>query len=220
MKIDINDVKIETANQNLKSSEFQKMVAMWVRDYRIAGDGCTDLADVYNAILNESPKTTLIATHEGVMIGFVTVSNKNHYNVITFSYTANRYRGVGVATKMYLEAIENLNADAIEVSFWRAKSKVEYWKSLGFKSFKKRPDQAYSKKSVCYLSQKDRCHSIMAFPLERHEISNFLRSQGRSVIDSLSSHVSQEQLNDFTNIAFTEFQNVNAAPKAKFLASS
>jgi hypothetical protein len=213
MNNNIDNVKIEIAGKNVKSPEFKKMVKLWIRDYQSSGDICADFNNLYSSILKNCSETTLIAMHDGIMVGFVIVLDDNKSKIITISYTLNRYRGAGIATMMYLHAINHLNADTIEVSSWRAKSKVEYWKKLGFKSFKKRIDQGYSNKSLCHLSLNDRCHSIMAFPLERDEIFKFLRSQGSSIIDNLSIHFSHQKSNTLKNISLTDFHNSNCTPR-------
>jgi N-acetylglutamate synthase-like GNAT family acetyltransferase len=220
MKFDINEVKIELAENNITSPEFKKLVQLWVRDYRIQGDACADASQLYKSILKECSETTLIASYNGTLVGFVCVRKDEFSNVIELAYAVPSLRGKGIATKLYLAALKRFGADEIEVSFKRAKSKVEYWKSLGFKSFKKRYGQGYSMKAICYLSLKDRCHSMLAFPLEHNVILDYLRTQGGNVVVNYSKPTFLQRPNGFDEVALNSLSNLNHVPKKSLLATT
>ena len=218
MEFSIKDVKIELAQSNIKTSEFKKLVQLWVRDYRIQGDVCADVNQIYNGILKNCSETTLVAYYNGALVGFVCVCKDEFSSVIELAYSVPSLRGKGVATKLYIAAIERFGADEIEVSFKRAKSKVEYWQSLGFKSFKKRYGQAYSMKAICYLSLKDPRHSGLAFPLERKEILECLRTQGGNISVNAGKLVPFHQPNVLEECPTTYSSNLDTSPKKHFLA--
>lgn len=213
MEFSINDVKIETARNKIKTSEFKKLVQLWVRDYRIQGDVCADVNQIYRSILENFSETTLIAYYNGALVGFVCVCKGEVSRVIELAYSVPSLRGKGVATKLYIAAIERFGADEIEVNFKRAKSKVEYWQSLGFKSCKKRYGQAYSMKAICYLSLKEASHNVLAFPLERKEIQEYLRTQGGNASINAGKLVPFQQPNVLEECPTTYSSNLDTSPK-------
>ena len=216
----INDVQIIKIGDKIVSDEFKKLVRMWVKDYRASGDKCWSASVIYKCILEKSSDATLVAVLEEKLIGFVTVITRNGINSIVFSYVNAQFRNSGVATKLYLQAIKTLNAEEIELSFKRVKARVPYWKSLGFKSFKKRPGEAYSLKSICYLSLKNRYHSINANPLQIDVLNHFLKYQGTNSSAWEDFIQTSKSINAFENLSLSQFGNVNMQPKSKLKKSS
>jgi len=220
MMFNINDVQIIEIGDKIESDEFKKLVRMWVKDYRASGDKCWSASEIYKYILKNCSDRTLVAVLEEKLIGFVTVTTRNGINSIEFAYVNSKFRSSGVATKLYLKAIKTLNAEQIELSFKRVKARVSYWKSLGFKSFKKRPGQGYSHRSICYLSLQDQCHSIMALPLQVEILNKFLKYQGANLSGWEDFIQTSKSINAFENLSLSQFGNVNMQPKSKLKKSS
>ena len=210
----INEVKVIEIGDKIKSDEFKKLVYMWVRDYRASGDICCDAPLLYQYIL-QTDVSTLIATVNHQIIGFLSVASSNGVNTIKISYILPQFRNNGVATKLYENAITTLGAEEIEITFKRTKDRISYWKSLGFQSFKKRPGQGYSHKCICYLSLKDRRHSIMAMPLQIDVLNKFLKYQGKNLSGCEDFIQTSKSINAFTNLSLSQFGNINMRPKSK-----
>lgn len=215
MTVNINDVKINKIGDEITSDEFKNLVYMWVQNYRSNGDKCAPASRLHKHILKYSKDSTIVATLDEELIGFVSVSVRDGVNLIEFAFTKQKYRGFGVATKLYEYAIKKLGADEIELSFGRIKGRISYWKALGFQSFKKRPDQGYSHKSICFLSQKDRCDNIMANPLQKDVLHQFLKFQDGYKPNWDEFIQSPERMNAFCDISISEFSNDNCPPNTK-----
>lgn len=220
MMFNINDVQIIEIGDKITSDEFKKLVYMWVRDYRANGDKSCDPAALYDYLIQHPNVSISVAVLDERLIGFVSVLVCNNRTLIEFAYTLPKYRNMGIATKLYVNAIKELNANEIELSFKRVKDRVDYWKKLGFQSFRKRPDQGYSFKSICYLSQEDHSHDLTANPLDADILRNYLKYQDEYKPSWEKFMKSSESINAFENLPLSQFGNINMQPKSKLRKSS
>lgn len=173
----IIEITLREADFNTDIDLLVRLYTAWARDYSAAGDYCLPPNRPASEIFSPFDKVFL-AYKDHELAGFLILKEESDLWTIDLVYVKQKFRGQGVATKLYDLALKDFGACAIELTYKRVLKRVEYWKALGFKSLKGKVGHSYSYKSVCILSTNDHWHSICAVPLELNAIDRYRRSLG------------------------------------------
>lgn len=170
-------ITLREADFNTDRDILGRLYTAWARDYAAAGDLCASPKTPIDKLFCSADRFFL-AYKDNDFAGIFILRNEHHVWRIKVAYVINKYRGQGVAKKLYDLAVRDFGACEIELTYKRVLKRVEYWQALGFKSLKGKVGHGYSYKSVCVLSIEDHWHSISAISLELNNIERYRRSLG------------------------------------------
>ena len=92
---------------------------------------------------SRAERTSYILHYEGKDVGFMTLrfEGTDKSVLIEVVYIRPEFRGLNLASAFYRWAIEEKNAQSIELSFRRVRDNIPYWRALGFTKFQLLPTQ-------------------------------------------------------------------------------
>jgi len=141
---------------------FNKMMKMWVHDYRKSGDKTTkrpttkDVMYTFKTLLNE--KNVMFIEYDDKIVGFVTMlsfNNSIENNVSTFielMFVDRAYRGKGIAGKVRSMLIEKKLVIGTIVSYGRVQKNIGHFIKCGLTHIAEYPHQVGSDKGLCFLT--------------------------------------------------------------------
>lgn len=170
-------ITLREADFNTDSDILGRLYTAWARDYTAAGDRCRSPNRPVSEIFSLSDKIFL-AYKDHELAGLLVLRQEYDVWMIDLVHVRHKFRGQGIATKLYDLAVRDFGACEIEITYKRVLKRVGYWQARGFKSLKGRVENSFSYKSLCVLSIEDHWHSISAIPLELNAIERYRRSLG------------------------------------------
>ena len=135
------------------------MVADFYKEYQAMGDTANPHTSAEH-FCSEAGKVFIISYKNEVagfisLVTFATGNSNDTFGeacVVEVVYVKPKFRGLHLSSVMYRYAMENHNAEGIELSYQRITGKEAYWSALGFTRIIFVPSQLGTKQSLAVIS--------------------------------------------------------------------
>jgi ribosomal protein S18 acetylase RimI-like enzyme len=154
-----------------------KMAKCWFEDYLAAGDNATSYGTIPQ-LKDAALKRLLVLVIVGNKVaGFAELKICEGKTVINVVYVKPSFRSTGIAKALYRHLIDDCGAIEIELTYRRVLDRIDYWKSVGFKSLKTL-EKFYRLKDLCRLSVIETESRLFSVVLNKEEIQSYRKKQG------------------------------------------
>jgi hypothetical protein len=159
-----NDTVILPAGPKMLGS----MVADFYKEYQAMGDTANPHTSAEH-FCNEAGKVFIISYKNEVagfisLVSFATGNGNDTFGeacVVEVVYVKPKFRGLHLSSVMYRYAMENHNAEGVELSYQRITGKEAYWAAIGFNRIVLVPEQMGNKQSIAIISK----NPIIGWPI-------------------------------------------------------
>jgi GNAT superfamily N-acetyltransferase len=141
-----------------------KMLGTMLGDFRDAyanmGDTCNLDGSAEQFFIDG--RKVFIISYKGEVAGFMSLSSVKTGNgkevwddatLVEIVYVKPKFRGLNLSSVMYRYAIENHNAEGVELSYQRITGKEAYWAAIGFNRICLMPYQKGTKQALAIISK-------------------------------------------------------------------
>jgi hypothetical protein len=151
-----NDTFILPAGPKMLGS----MLTDFRTDYRNMGDTSNHQNQSAEMFCSGNRKVFIIS-YKGEVAGFMTIitlkAGRDDFvvgsaSIVEMVYVKPRFRGLHLSSVMYRYAMENYNAEGVELSYQRITGKEAYWYAIGFNRVALVPGQSGSKQALAVIS--------------------------------------------------------------------
>jgi len=175
-----NRIIIRKAKSERDIDAAYSMGKQWLKDYIKAGDFATGSGSKAEIHMSALLGNQIVVIIDKRYAGYAELGQKNGNKVINVVYVDKRFRRKGVARALYLYLMNECGAKEIELTFQRVIERVDYWKSLGFKSVKDL-GEGYTLRDICRLSICESEQLLFSTPLSESKIAKLLVNKGTDV---------------------------------------